>query len=25
ENRSALADIRQHPLATRRYMGLVEY
>ncbi|WP_227632949.1 hypothetical protein, partial [Klebsiella pneumoniae] len=22
---SALADIRQHPLDTRRYMGLVEY
>ena len=25
EYRSALADIRQHPLDTRRYMGLVEY
>ena len=25
EYRSALADIRQHPLETRRYMGQVAY
>ena len=23
--RAALADIRQHPLSTRRYMGVVDY